>query len=177
MACCHPRGANRSVSEFQQSAGSPRSRRALGVRRCRRRTSRSFDSSDRRLEPPGYRRGVARATSTPRIEYVNSPDGSRAGNEARCRARLSAVWQDAVGDPARRPDRRSIERFYDRGEEVLALGRVCRPPMPRSDDPGRRAGPPFVECSATGRSPESEVLGLRRGRRSTGPSKPAGLSE
>ena len=70
-----------------------------------------------------------RALSAPDIEYVNSPNavepGTRRGYEAVI-AVVRAQWESLL------EGRQEIDRLYDRGDEVISLGRLSRR-MPGSD--------------------------------------------
>jgi ketosteroid isomerase-like protein len=69
------------------------------------------------------------ALSDPKAEYVNSPTAIEPGTR-RGRDEITAVTRaqwDALTD-----GREEIDRIYDRGEEVILLGRVSRR-MPGSD--------------------------------------------
>jgi ketosteroid isomerase-like protein len=89
------------------------------------------------------------------IEYVNSPTavepGTRRGHEG-ASAVLRAQWE-ILSD-----GRQEIERIYDRGEEVVYLGRVSRR-MPGSDD--RIDGQVLASCKfREGKVLRLEVLGF-----------------
>ena len=71
-----------------------------------------------------------RALSDPEIEYVNSPTavepGTRQGDDA-VAAVARTQWEFLIDG------RQEIDRLYDRGEEVISLGRLSRR-MPDSED-------------------------------------------
>src|SRR3954452_18202984 len=71
------------------------------------------------------------ALTDPDIEYVNGPNaiepGTRRGHDAMVVV-LRKQWEDTPGDV-----RQEIDRFHDRGDEILSEGRLSRP-MPGSDD-------------------------------------------
>ena len=69
------------------------------------------------------------ALSDPAVEFVNSPtaveSGTRQGRDE-CTAALRAQWEMLLDG------RQEIDRVYDRGDEVIVLGRVSRR-MPESE--------------------------------------------
>jgi ketosteroid isomerase-like protein len=79
------------------------------------------------LEPPDIE--VLLALCDPEGEYVNSPSaiepGTRRGRDE-IAAAMRAQWESLTDG------RWEIDRIYDRGEEVIALGRISRR-MPGSD--------------------------------------------